>query len=113
MVGTSHTWHAPAAEPVQTLSEFDRIVMGDRRECRVNIPIVNRYELRIVADMLRGLATTIDFESRRTDIPERHSLSLVQAECNRVNRIIRDHFRPVYEKLRIEPPKLGGRPRND
>ena len=115
--GPVHTWHAPQtpAEEMgfKALTEFDRRILGDRRECRINIPVVSRYDLRVVADALRGLATVMDFESRRQDIGERSSLFRIQEEVRLANLKIRDHFAAIYEQLRIEPPKRGGRPRDD
>ena len=94
------------------LSKMDLEILG-RKECRLCVPIVSRFDLRMVADMLRGLATMMDWESRRGDVPERASLFRVQQEIGLANRRIQDHFRDVYEKLGLLPPSRGGRPRND
>ena len=114
--GPVHTWHAPSpAEEMgfKPMSQFDRTVLGNRRECRINIPVVSRYDLRVVADAIRGLATILDFESRRQDVPERSSLYRVQEECRLVNWRIQEHFAPIYAQLRIEPPHRGGRRKTD
>jgi hypothetical protein len=94
------------------LTKFDLELLRPR-EVRVQIPVISRYDLRMVADCLRGLATILDFESRRQDIPERGSLFRVIGEVNLVNRRIRDHYADVYARLGIPQPKKGGRPSND
>lgn len=111
MVGDPlRTWHAPAeGMDFKPLSELDRTILGGRRECRINIPVVSRYDLRVVADAIRELASVLDFESRRQDVPERSSLFRVQEECRLVNWRIQEHFAPIYEQLRIPAPRRGGR----
>jgi hypothetical protein len=86
---------------------------GSRREVRLAIPIVSRYDWRVVADIMRGLATILDIESRRDDNRDSSSVFRVVGEVNLANRRIREHFAAIYEQLRIEPPSRGGRPRND
>jgi hypothetical protein len=94
------------------LTDLDRAILG-RKECRLCVPVVSRHDLRMVADIMRGLATILDIESRRNDVPDRASLFRVQSEVARANRQIQDHFKAVHETLGILPPSRGGRPRND
>jgi len=91
------------------MTALDWLVLG-KKECRLNVPLVSRYDLRVVADQLRALATVCDFESRRTDVPERTSLMRVRSEVDAANLIIRAHYESVYERLGIPVPKKGGRP---
>ena len=91
------------------MSAVDWMVLG-KKECRFNIPLVSRYDLRVVADQLRSLATACDFESRRDDLKERTSLMRIRSEVDAANQIIRAHYESVYERLGIPQPKKGGRP---
>ena len=102
----------PSPENPGALSKMDLEILG-RKECRLCVPIVSRYDLRMVADIMRGLATVLDFESRRQDVPERATLFRIQQEIGLANRRIQDHFREVFDKLGLLPPSRGGRPRND
>ena len=115
-IGT-HVYHAPrtAADEMgfKPLDPLAYWMGGSRREVRLAIPIVSRYDWRVVADIMRGLATVLDIESRRDDNRDSSSVFRVVGEVNLANRRIREHFAPIYEQLRIEPPKRGGRPRND
>jgi hypothetical protein len=92
------------------MNAVDWMVLG-KTECKINVPLVSRYDLRVVADQLRALATACDFESRRTDIPERTSLMRIRAEVDGTNRVIRTHYESVYERVGIPLPKKGGRPK--
>lgn len=92
------------------MTAVDWMVLG-KTECRLNIPLVSRYDLRVVADQLRALATVCDFESRRTDVPERTSLMRIRAEVDGANRVIRAHYESVYARLGLPMPKKGGRPK--
>jgi hypothetical protein len=93
------------------MTAVDWMVLG-KTECKINVPLVSRYDLRVVADQLRALATACDFESRRTDIPERTSLMRIRAEVDGTNRIVRTHYESVYARVGIPMPKKGGRPRS-
>jgi hypothetical protein len=95
-----------------TMTAFDFKVLGCK-EVRIGVPLVSRYDLRVVADCLRGLATILDVESRRQDVPERASLFRALCEVNSINHRIRDHYEEVYRRLGIPQPKRGGRPRAD
>jgi hypothetical protein len=118
MVGESPVQPYYAKSPADEMG-FKRLdplaewMVGGRRECRINVPLVSRYDWRVVAECLRGLATILDIESRRTDNRDSSSLFRVQGEVNLINRRIREHYTPIYEQLRIEQPSRGGRPRND
>jgi hypothetical protein len=91
------------------MNALDWMVLG-KKECRLNVPLVSRYDLRVVADQLRALATVCDFESRRADVPERTSLMRIRSEVDAANLIIRTHYESVYDRLGIPMPKKGGRP---
>lgn len=84
----------PAAEAMRRkdimdgLSEWDRKMLG--RACRVEIPLTDQYTLRRIADLLRGLAATLDTYSRRTDLTERMILLGMKGEIQSLNNRIRE-----------------------
>jgi len=70
------------------LSELDRMVIGEA--VRIEIPFVDAFAMRRIADLLRGYAETIDFYSRRTDVPPRTILVHLRSEARAINARIRE-----------------------
>lgn len=69
------------------LSTYDRDLIGT--PVRVEIPFEDPTKLREIADLLRGLAETIEFTTEREDIPLRHRLSMIRRETMAINKRIR------------------------
>lgn len=79
------------------LNALDRVVIG--KAVRIEIPFSDLYKMRRMAEMLRGLADDIDFNSRRIDHPEpgtrdyelwrRHILFYLKFRTGLVNKEIR------------------------
>ncbi len=88
----------------ENLSKFDREMLGQSK--RLTIPVTDRLVLRKVADLLRGLANVIDFESRRPDNTARSSLFRIATEVDSTNRKIR------YEAQKAGIDLREGRPAN-
>ena len=70
------------------LTELDRVVIGEA--VRIEIPFTDQYNMRRIADLLRGYAEMLDFWSRRNDLPPRSVLSHLRGEAKLVNARIRD-----------------------
>lgn len=70
------------------LSDMDKAIIGDT--CRLEIPFRDKIRLRQTADLLRGYADTIDFYTRREDLPERTILFALRDEARILNRKIRE-----------------------
>jgi hypothetical protein len=71
------------------LTEFDRTISGEGG-VRVSIPRPTRYQLRQIADLLRGYAEECDQLSRRQDLTERQYVLLWRANASILNHKIRD-----------------------
>ncbi len=70
------------------LTDFDKMIIG--RPKRISIPLEDKFVLRKIADLLRGLAIVMDFESRRPDTVQRESLSRIRWEIGKTNTKIRE-----------------------
>ncbi len=70
------------------LTDFDKMIIG--RPKRISIPLEDKFVLRKIADLLRGLAIVMDFESRRPDTAQRESLSRIRWEIGKTNTKIRE-----------------------
>lgn len=106
---------SPTLPPEVTgeLSELDRQILGGR-ECRLTIPLVSLADMYVVEELLGSLRTQIAWlRTSSRGRPQRHALFLIRQEVDRANRVIRDHFREVYEKLNVDPPNRGGRPKSE
>jgi hypothetical protein len=76
------------------VSDRDLELMGVRQFARLEIPIravkgVSAY--RDIADLLRGLATSLEVQARRADIPERSRVFTVLQDVAATNRKIKQH----------------------
>lgn len=69
------------------LNAFDRQIVGET--CRLELPLTSVYNLRRVADLLRGLAERYDLLSRRDDIPPRSLLFEARANARATNAKLR------------------------
>lgn len=70
------------------LTEHDRRVIG--AAVRIEIPFTDQYNMRRIADLLKGYAETLDFWSRRNDLPPRAVLSHLRGEAVAMNYKIRE-----------------------
>jgi hypothetical protein len=70
------------------LSEIDKDIIGNT--CRIEIPFRDVFRMRQAADLLRGYADSLDFHSRRTDIPPRTILITLREEARQINKRLRD-----------------------
>lgn len=69
-------------------TELDRKIVGTSK--RITIPLGEALLMRQVADILRGLATQLDFNSRRTDLQERTRRMQDRFDVDCANRKIKD-----------------------
>lgn len=69
------------------LSAYDLEVIG--KSIRLDIPFRDEFVLREVADLLRGFANSIDFTTRRDDLPLRSKLLQLKLEARALNGRIR------------------------
>lgn len=86
----------------QELTQLDRDLIGGAK--RITIPLHNKILLRDVADALRGLATTMDLNSRMVETSERDALLRVKHEIDHTNRLIKDACRRHDVELRDGRP---------
>ena len=70
------------------LSDLDKLVIG--QAVRIEIPFTDQYNMRRIADLLRGYAEMLDFWSRRTDLPPRSVLMHLRGEAKLMNSRIRE-----------------------
>ena len=98
-------WDTPPE--TKELTELDRQVIGARHK-RLTIPLENKLLLRQVADILRGLANQIDFDSRRPDTTERTALLDAKHSIDCTNRKIRALAEQHGVELREGRPKGTG-----
>ena len=94
----------------RALTEFDRQIIGGPK--RISIPLENRTALRDFADALRGLATTLEIQSR-LDTPEYYALITCKIEIDHTNALIREACNRHGIKLRLGRPRLSERKGND
>lgn len=76
-----------AATRQDGLSAYDLEIIG--RSVRIEVPFDNEFVLREVADLLRGFANSIDFTTRRDDLPLRQKLVQLRYEARALNGRIR------------------------
>ena len=76
-----------ARKASEDLTELDRVIIGPAK--RIDIPLKDKFVLRQIADLFRGLATVMDFESRRPDRSQREALFRIREEINHTNRKIK------------------------
>lgn len=93
MVGTVDEYVEMARRPKDperaVLTQFDADLVGNY--VRFDIPmLIPRHRFKEVADMLRGLANTIEFAAQRTDLPERTLLFEIKMQARGVRRRIRE-----------------------
>ena len=69
------------------LTAYDLEIFGSG--VRIEVPFDNEFVLREVADLLRGYANSIDFMTRRDDIPLRAKLVQLKMEARTINARIR------------------------
>lgn len=73
------------------LTQYDRDLIG--KAVRIEIPFMHPTVLKGVPDLLRGLATQIEFTLQRDDLPLRarlHMLKTVAADVNARIRVARE-----------------------
>lgn len=70
------------------LSAYDLEIIG--RSVRLDIPLQDPRALKQIADMLRGLANTIDFAVERDDLTLRQRLMTLKAEFTAASKRIRE-----------------------
>lgn len=83
------------------LTAFDREMIGGPK--RISIPLEDRTALRDFADALRGLATTMDIQSR-LDSPEYEALMRVKIEIAHTNALIKEACNRHGINLRLGRP---------
>jgi hypothetical protein len=90
MVGVNEDFVAMGKRQEDThgLTEFERRVIG--QPVRIEIPFGSKYQMRQIADILRGLAERMDFHSRRTDLPAWEILSHLKNEAKAAHLRIRE-----------------------
>ena len=84
------------------LSDVDRAIIGGAK--RISIPLHNKMLLRDVADAFRGLAQTMDFQSRLDTVSEKDALLRVSHEINHTNRLIKAACKRYDVELREGRP---------
>lgn len=88
-------------DPRQLPAEALAIAMGMKPEieedaltsiipqyARVQIPLNSKWKLRVAADLLRGLALSLDLLSRRVDVKDSSALFEAWADIQSTNRKI-------------------------
>ena len=92
MVGTREQFIRLLEEPKETcdLNQMDRDILGG--DIRLTIPLGSRYQLRNVADLLRGYAAEIDFITRQAEMDERSLLFHLKFKAKLLNKRIREVF---------------------
>lgn len=93
------------------LTDFDKMIIG--RPKRINIPLEDKFVLREIADLLRGLATIMAFESRRPDTAQRESLSRIRWEIRKTNTKIREAALQAGIYWQEGAPTKAGRKRRE
>lgn len=68
----------PQKPKTDTVSDYEREVLGEH--ARLQIPLTHSRELRIFADILRGVANELDLLSRETVLSEYKILFRVKHE---------------------------------
>jgi hypothetical protein len=81
------------------LSDLDKMVIG--QAVRIEIPFTDQYNMRRIADLLRGYAELLDLWSRRTDLPPRSVLMHLRGEAKLVNTRIRERGEAKLVNTRI------------
>lgn len=71
------------------MTEHDRKIIG-ASSARLVIPLTDRYSLRKIPDMLRGLAALIEQQAVRNDLSDRTILLEVKGEVSSFNSRIRE-----------------------
>jgi hypothetical protein len=72
----------------EELSDIDKLVIG--QAVRIEIPFCDQYNMRRIAELLRGYAELLDFWSRRTDLPARVVLLHLRSEAKAMNKRVRE-----------------------
>ena len=93
------------------LSDMDRDIIGGNK--RITIPMGDRLVLRQVADLLRGLANTMDHWSRlpvTEDMTERLMMMSVSSDIDRTNLLIRETARQAGIEIREGRPPNSATP---
>jgi hypothetical protein len=75
-------------EDAHGLTAFERKIIGTG--VRLEIPFAGKYQLRQIADILRGYAEKIDFHTRRTDLKDWEILSYLKNEAKVTQMRIRE-----------------------
>lgn len=87
MVGTLSQFTAkPLMDP--ELSPLDKDILGG--DIRLSIPLSGRYQMRNMADLLRGYAARIDFLTHNHDLDDRTVLFNLKFEAKLLNKRIRE-----------------------
>lgn len=73
----------------QEMTEHDRKVIG-ASSVRLVIPMTDRYTLRRLPDLLRGMAAVIEQQSHRDDLTDRTILMEIKAEAYAFNSRMRE-----------------------
>lgn len=74
----------------EEMNEIDRIICGADQAKHLIIPMSDVYNLRRIAEVLRSVASDLDFLSRRTDIKARTIILETRAIVDDANRQIRE-----------------------
>jgi hypothetical protein len=73
------------------MNSLDRAIIG--KSARLTLVLdADKADLIFMADMLRGLATQLHFNARRSEISTRDALWTVKGQIEMTNRAIRKHF---------------------
>lgn len=71
------------------MTEHDRKMVGTSA-IRLEIPITDRYTLRKIPDLLRGVAAHIDHMARQAEMKDRTVILEIKAEASEFNRKVRE-----------------------
>lgn len=89
----SHVYPAGLEPLYREWNDATRETYAIPRLMRVELEMNNQRSFRRVADILHGLATTLDVLSRRTDISEVEAMINIAAEIRLTNQKIKAHTR--------------------
>lgn len=89
MVGSVEDFVAKRRETTaEAVSDFHRKIIGSA--VRLEIPLTNEFQMRAIADLLRGFAERIDHFTRRQDLELWQRLSALKTEARMVQVRIRE-----------------------
>lgn len=91
MVGTTedHVVRLQRQNVLDEMTEHDRKIVGTAA-IRLEIPLTDRYTLRKMPGLLRGMAAHIENMARREDLADRSVLLDIKAEASHFNKTVRE-----------------------